>query len=106
MYCKAAKESLAKGTGYVKNREKIRLISNVIEFYEKKEQICQGCYRFSKRVRLLKVIIVPMFRKWIHTFYTYITSCVINNGYGSDFFQLYRGVRQGCPNWGFFFCWQ
>ena len=38
----------------------------------------------------------PMFRKWIHTF-AKITSCVMNNGHASDFFQLYSGVRQGCP---------
>ena len=39
----------------------------------------------------------PMFRKWIQTFHSSITSCVMNNGHASDFFQLYRGVRQGCP---------
>ena len=45
----------------------------------------------------------PMFRKWIQTFYSNITSCVINNGHASDFFQLYRGVRQGCPLSGLLF---
>ena len=45
----------------------------------------------------------PMFRKWIHTFYSNITSCVMNNGHASDFFQLYRGVRQGCPLSGLLF---
>ena len=45
----------------------------------------------------------PMFGKWIHTFYSNITSCVMNNGYVSDFFQLYRGVRQGCPLSGLLF---
>ena len=39
----------------------------------------------------------PNLRKWAQTFYTDISSCVINNGYFSDFFQLHRGVRQGCP---------
>lgn len=29
--------------------------------------------------------------------YTNITSCVTNNGFSSEFFQLSRGVRQGCP---------
>ena len=41
----------------------------------------------------------PMFRKWIHTFYSNITSC----GHASDFFQLHRGVRQGCPLPGLLF---
>ena len=44
----------------------------------------------------------PMFRKWIHAFYSNITSCVISIGHASDFFQLYRGVRQGCHYQGFF----
>ena len=56
---------------------------------------------------LLKVLEVmnfgPMFRKWIQTFYTNITSCVMNNGHASDFFKLYRGVRQGCPLLGLLF---
>ena len=45
----------------------------------------------------------PMFRKWIHTFYSNITNCVMNSGYPSDFFQLYRGVRRGCPSSGLLF---
>ena len=45
----------------------------------------------------------PMFRKWIHTFYSNITSFVMNNGHASDVFQLYRGVRQGCPLSGLLF---
>jgi len=37
------------------------------------------------------------FLNWIHTFYTNISSFVINNGSSSEFFALKRGVRQGCP---------
>ena len=29
--------------------------------------------------------------------YTDITSCVTNNGYSTEFFDLKRGIRQGCP---------
>ena len=36
-------------------------------------------------------------RKWIQTFYKKIESCVLNNGWASSFFELQRGVRQGCP---------
>ena len=104
-------------TGYVKNRfigEKIRLISAVIELYEKKN--LPGMLLFIDFEKafdslewnyLFKVLEVmnfgPMFRKWMHTFYSNITSCVMNNGYASDFFQLYRGVRQGCPLSGLLF---
>jgi hypothetical protein len=33
----------------------------------------------------------------IKTFYNDISSCIINNGHGSDYFKLGRGVRQGDP---------
>ena len=45
----------------------------------------------------------PSFLNWIHTFYKNISSCVINNGYSSDFFALRRGVRQRCPLSGLLF---
>ena len=44
-----------------------------------------------------------MFQNCIHTFYSNITSCVINNGFASDFFLLQRGVRQGRPLSGLLF---
>ena len=31
------------------------------------------------------------------------SSCVLNNGHASPFFQLHRGVRQGCPLSGLLF---
>ena len=39
----------------------------------------------------------PDFISWIRAIYTNITSCVMNNGYGSKYFKLGRGVRQGDP---------
>ena len=45
----------------------------------------------------------PSFINWIHTFYKNISSCVINNGYSSQFFALQRGVTQGCPLPGLLF---
>ena len=38
-----------------------------------------------------------MFRKWISIMYADICSTVINNGHSSQFFNLNRGIRQGCP---------
>ena len=35
--------------------------------------------------------------KWINISYNNIESCVLNNGWSTDFFKLKRGVRQGCP---------
>ena len=37
------------------------------------------------------------FLRWIKTFYTNITSCVLNNGFTSDLFPVRCGVRQGDP---------
>ena len=34
---------------------------------------------------------------WIRLCYQNIESCVLNNGWASNFFALERGVRQGCP---------
>jgi hypothetical protein len=39
----------------------------------------------------------PNMIKWVHTIYNEPQACVTNNGHSSPFFQLQRGVRQGCP---------
>ena len=37
------------------------------------------------------------FINWVKVLYNDISSCIINNGWKSDFFSLSRGIRQGCP---------
>ena len=34
---------------------------------------------------------------WIKTLYSHTESCILNNGWTSNFFDIQRGVRQGCP---------
>jgi len=34
---------------------------------------------------------------WLKVFYCNSESCILNNGWGSNFFELNRGVKQGCP---------
>ena len=71
-------------TGYVKNRyigENVRLIADIIDVFNFKED----------------------FKRWVKVFYTDISSCVTNNGFASPFFNLNRGVRQGCPLSGLLF---
>ena len=38
-----------------------------------------------------------VFRKWVKIVYKNIYSCVTNCGFSSEYFQVSRGVRQGCP---------
>ena len=38
----------------------------------------------------------PDIQRWIEVIYHNVSSCVLNNGHGSPFFQLHRGVRKGC----------
>ena len=37
----------------------------------------------------------PSFRKWICTFYTNRSSCIMNKGVSSGYLEKKRGVRQG-----------
>jgi len=39
----------------------------------------------------------PYFLQWVKTFYTNISSCILNNGFTTDLFCIHRGVRQGDP---------
>ena len=34
---------------------------------------------------------------WVYTLYSHTESCILNNGWASNFFEIQRGVRQGCP---------
>ena len=40
----------------------------------------------------------PVFTSWIRILYTNIKSCVGNNGYYSEMFEIFRSIRQGCPH--------
>ena len=33
---------------------------------------------------------------WVKTLYSHTESCILNNGWASNFFEIQRGVRQGC----------
>ena len=39
----------------------------------------------------------PSLLNWLKVFYCNSESCILNNGWASNFFELSRGVRQGCP---------
>ena len=39
----------------------------------------------------------PSLLNWLKVLYCDSQSCILNNGWRSNFFELTRGVRQGCP---------
>ena len=98
-------------TGFLKGRfigENIRLIDSVINYAS--DQRIPGLLLFidfEKAFDSLEWAFVdhtlqyfnfgPSLTNWIRTFYNNIESCVLNNGWSSNFFNLQRGVRQGCP---------
>ena len=98
-------------TGFLKGRfigENIRLIDSVINYAS--DQQIPGLLLFidfEKAFDSLEWAFVnrtlqyfnfgPSLTNWIRTFYNNIKSCVLNNGWSSNFLNLQRGVRQGCP---------
>ena len=51
----------------------------------------------GENIRIIEDIMKTSFLKWIEILYNKIESCVSNNGYFSKYFELSRGIRQGCP---------
>ena len=98
-------------TGYIQGRyigQNIRLIQDIMKvtslenipglaiFIDFKKAFDSLDWNFLNKT-LQSFNFGPYIQKWVKTFYTDISSCVVNNGYASEFFHLQRGVRQGCP---------
>ena len=98
-------------TSFIKDRfigENIRLIDSVMKFttsrnipglllfldFEKAFDTLEWAF-IHKTLRYFNF--GPSLLKWIKVSYRNIESCILNNGWASNFFQLSRGVRQGCP---------
>ena len=98
-------------TGFLKGRfigENIRLIDSVINFTAAKN--IPGLLVFLDFEKAFDTVEWPFIQKtfqhfnfgpsiisWIKLFYHDIETCILNNGWSSNFFKLERGVRQGCP---------
>ena len=93
-------------TGYDKDRyisQNIRLVKDIMKvtsldnipgtaiFIDFKKAFDSVDWNFLAKV-LEAFNFGPQIRKWIKTFCTNITSCVINNGHASEFFNLQRGI--------------
>ena len=98
-------------TGFLKGRcisENIRLLDSVIKYTEGRN--IPGLLLFIDFEKAFDTLEWPFISKtlqhfgfgpsllnWIKLFYCNIESCILNNGWASNFFKLSRGVRQGCP---------
>ena len=98
-------------TGFLKGRfigEKIRLIDSIICYA--RENNIPGLLLFLDFEKAFDTIEWSFIRdtlkyfgfgtriiKWMNLFYGCPESCILNNGWASDFFGIRRGVRQGCP---------
>ena len=98
-------------TGYVKERsinDSIRLVQDIICYAEVnhmpgvllavdfQKAFDSIEWEFIQR-SLEKFNFGPVLMQWVKTIYTDIRSCIYNNGKTSQYFNLYRGVRQGDP---------
>ena len=97
-------------TGYIKGRfirQNVRLIADIIEcrdtldisgialFLDFKKAFDNLEWNFIIKALETFGFGAPLIQ-WVKIFYKNIQSCVINNGYATPFFELQRGVRQGC----------
>ena len=98
-------------TGFIRGRfigENIRLIDSVICYA--KENNIPGLLLFLDFEKAFDTIEWPFIRKtfqhfgfgssilkWLNLFYCCPESYVLNNDWASDFFEIQKGVRQGCP---------
>ena len=104
-------------TGYVKNRyigENVRLISDIMSnttetnilgialFLDFKKAFDTIEWDFINSC-LKKFNFGPDIQNWFKVLYKNVNSCILNDGYASEFFSLERDVRQGCPLSGLLF---
>ena len=98
-------------TGYVKNRnitDAIRSILDVMDYTDRKQ--ISGillCLDFEKAFDSIEWNFMTESLKafnfgaslvqWVKTLYTDVSSCIMNNGFSSGYFNVERGVRQGDP---------
>ena len=98
-------------TGFLKGRfigENIRLIDSIIQCATEKN--IPGLLLFIDFEKAFDSLEWPFIHdtlrsygfsasliNWVKTLYSHTESCILNNGWASNFFEIQRGVRQGCP---------
>ena len=98
-------------TGFVNGRyigQNIRLLSDIMDFLDSKK--CQGIFQFvdfEKAFDTLEWSFISKtleafnfgnnFKKWFNVLYNSVQSSVVNGGFMTNYFEITRAVRQGCP---------
>ena len=98
-------------TGFISGRyigQNIRLLSDIMEFSDTKK--FQGIFLFVDFEKafdtlewnfILKSLEAfnfgDNFKRWVSVLYNNVQSSVMNGGYMTNYFEISRGVRQGCP---------
>ena len=104
-------------SGYIKNRyigENVRLTSDIMKYTEENNIPGIALFLDFKKAFdtiewdfinscLKKFNFGPDIQNWVKILYNNVSSCVLNNGFASEFFSVERGVRQGCPLSGLLF---
>ena len=98
-------------TGFVKDRffgENVRLIQDVMDYLNNCNSTgIMVAIDFKKAFDSLEWLFIKLSMikfnfgdniiRWVSIFYQNIQTAVLNNGFMTNFFQVNRGVRQGCP---------
>ena len=98
-------------SGYIKGRNicyNIRLIQDVIDYFEDTEKECAVVFLDFKKSfdtvshnflsqALSKFNFGESFKKWVDIIYTNAESCTTNNGWTSKSLPIKKGIRLGCP---------
>ena len=96
---------------FIKGRsifDAIRTIDDILEYAKRNSRTgilvaidFEKAFDSLNRTFLVKVLqkfhFGTYFLQWIRTFYKNLSSCVLNNGFTTNFFSVSRGVRQGDP---------
>lgn len=92
-------------TGFVNGRyigQNIRLLSDIMDFLDSKK--CQGIFQFVDTLEwsfISKTLEAfnfgNNFKKWFNVLYNSVQSSLVNGGFMTNYFEITRGVRQGCP---------
>ena len=88
--------------------ENVRLISDIMNYTEENNVLGIALFiDFRKAFDTIERDFInsclekfnfgPNIKNWVKILYNNVSSCVLNNGFASEFFLVERGVRQGCP---------